>query len=238
MEEENWKPNDIDIFVYGRHARTSYVKAIVDKFIVRCAEHDLAVQEFNERWSLYCCEGYRIKIFDIKLERFHSKLSFIQFPFAHSSFDVINTFDISVVRVCFYIDSQEFYVAETDWHMIEEKCAQLAPIEWQNALPSGKEVRKLNSVIGRMQKYWERGYSFLGPPFLAVLDADGNRVRDSRVLLCDLKEYEFESDPEDSEYEPSDPEDVSADAGDTEDDSDSDSDGECSTQGEGGGTRT
>ena len=226
MEEENWVPGDIDIYVYGKHARSSYVRSIVNKFVVRCAEQHTPVRFIEETWSWYCFPDYKVLIQNVTVEGFKCKLSFIQFPFANSSFDVINSFDINIVRVCFYIYSQEFFVSQSDWHCIEEKQARLSPIEWRQALPNGRDVRRLNAVIGRMNKYSKRGYSFDSAPLLTILDKDGTSIGDADVCFGDLREYEFESEVEDSDYSDSGREDSSTDEGDG---GDWDSDGTVSS---------
>ena len=160
-EKEDWSPNDIDIFVYGNHARTSYVRKVVDEFVNIALRDGLCVTERKEKWNYYCSEAFKVLIIDVAVSGFGAKFSFVQCPLANSPPEVVSMFDMNIVRVCYYIQTSTFHVDPCDWQAIKsKKHAKISPVIWSDTAPTRKETRRLVSTLGRMRKYSRRGYRF------------------------------------------------------------------------------
>jgi len=93
-----FRPNDIDMFVYGPPAESedTYV-AFVDLLLDNVVGLGYTIVERSEHLNWYILDGEPVLIIDVKIKGIHQTISFVQSPIDTSPQEVVNRFDINIV---------------------------------------------------------------------------------------------------------------------------------------------
>jgi hypothetical protein len=101
------------------------------------------------------------------------KLSFIWHPTALSMFDVVAAYDMDIVRVIYMMCKDREDVLSLDGSVraaIHSKMATLTmDPPFQRTIPTHREVQKFSTMLKRMIKYSQRGFSFRNSPVIHAL---------------------------------------------------------------------
>lgn len=166
-KERYFQPNDIDIFIFGRDGRTKnrYVAA-VDDMVDTLVSNGYELMSRVQRKNLYILPNIPVYITDIHVAYMNATLSFVQCPVDRTAQDVIDRFDINVVKVIYDIATWTLTVNRDVQRSIELGQATVRDFIWEETAPSYRELYTFTSTLHRMEKFTRRGFHFIRTPTL------------------------------------------------------------------------
>ena len=161
----NWSVNDLDYFI-ACSDKLKFLNRV--QTIVQLLKDTLGAQKIkveNPRLNIYVSDSDPIWIVDVSMRNIKPKLSFVQSH--HSSLkDVIDNFDISIVKVVFDCKI-EMVCASTD--VVQNVISGTASVRdflMDPKAPTPEQAHAVCSTIKRMSKYGARGHRFFTYPLL------------------------------------------------------------------------
>ena len=160
-----WSPNDVDVFVCGRAGRRkaafrSVVRTIqtrMQKVLTRKGKKLIVEEEFEHNYTS------RTSVFlirNMRVEGMSMAISFIQVPEALHVGEVVEQFDLDIVKaVCNVhekVVSMPVEVASKIWL----GKAEVMDFVTQRCFPNTIEEKAIVSTMKRMRKFGGRGYRF------------------------------------------------------------------------------
>ena len=172
-----WDPNDLDVFVTGSMARrASKFRSYVNRFVNMVELSSFTLEEVEEHFNYYCLRDHKVLIINVKVKEFGIPFSFVQCPHLKDGTEVVDTFDINIVKVWIQIDTVRIVMNPEVYHCIAAKIAKVEDVVWSDVVPSRFDRAKLTSTLRRMEKYRKRGFRFLDTPLIMTEDDAENRV--------------------------------------------------------------
>lgn len=177
-----WLVNDIDFFVSGlrgqrRASFRTFVRAAMRKVetVMKAEGRTVIVgEEFENR---YAFSGMSILMHNMEVSGNDLTISFVQAPNSENMLEVINCFDIDVVKVIYNPVRRELYAPLDVVVAIENGEARVCDFGLSEGQPSEYDVKKVCSTMKRMQKYGSRGYTFKRYPKLQMSKARGSNKK-------------------------------------------------------------
>lgn len=158
-----WTPNDCDVFVIApdEDAFDHYVRSFT-AFLSRVTDSTFSLRTSTRyQYSL----GLELIFKEIEIDGIGIVLSFIYNQAAKEPADVINSFDIDIVRVSYDLATRAFTVpVDIKRNIIKNRATVLKVFKWASTTPTDIEERILAQTLSRMRKYCQRGYVFTNTP--------------------------------------------------------------------------
>ena len=178
-----FKPNDIDIFVYGDDGRTEKAfREAVLTMIHHLKDKGYYIEQCKDRVNLYIYKDTPVMIVDIKIRNLNTKLSFVQCPRDSCREDLLCRFDIDVVRVIYDIAKHTLVVNKNIQNNIEAGEATVKNFSFGLSAPNNRELHMITQTLRRMSKYASRGFRFNNIPQLLHSQADVTRTLPAKKL--------------------------------------------------------
>ena len=160
-----FRPNDIDIFVYGSDARTQ------EAFFLAVAQMNVHLKSKGYkqvrkkvRCNTYILRGIPVWIVDVRYEELSANLSFVQCPTTSTKQEVVSSFDMDIVQVIYDIPSRALIASNSVRDSIATRQATPADFEFPLSAPTSRDMYLLTSTLHRMSKYASRGFNFTRAP--------------------------------------------------------------------------
>lgn len=161
-----WNPNDVDVFLCGRPGsrRASFRAAVqgicrsLSERLARTGKQLIVEEEFEHRYTL---QPDAFLIQNVRVEGMETVISFIQVPGREDVTEVMESFDMDIVRCMCNIERQELCVPVKVASRIWKGQAEVVDFVTKLQHPTQVEERAICSTLRRMRKYGERGYTFV-----------------------------------------------------------------------------
>ena len=164
----NWAPSGVNIFVAGRvGANSSYFRDFVDMCCDNLPINDYTIRSKTWNFVNYMEYGEVNKIWtcDVALQEidmFH--LSFVQSRKRDTVNDVVDGFDINIVKVMYNAFTNKIKIEESIVPKILGGKAFVYPFTTAENIPTDQEQKRQVSTYRRMRKYSMRGFQFENLP--------------------------------------------------------------------------
>jgi hypothetical protein len=170
--DETGGVGDVDFFVCRRNGGTpalfrTYVAAAISKIVKLVAKEGRIVTVDKEMVHPYL-QGGAILIQNIWISGVSVKLSFVQAPSCRHMMDVVDMFDINVVKVIYNPYRKELYVPLDVVCGVENGLADVCDFHLNKGSPSSYDLMQVKLSLKRMNKYGNRGYYFKKYPKLMM----------------------------------------------------------------------
>ena len=129
---------------------------------IRCVveEENRVVTVLEEKRHPYANSGGELLIQDIRISGISLKVSFVQALHCKDMTEVVDGFDMNVVKVIYNPGSRKLYCSLDTVVAIESGLARVRDFEVSPGSPTTLEVARVSSTMKRMKKYGGRGYIF------------------------------------------------------------------------------
>lgn len=165
LQTPAWKPNDIDIFVAGPNgANDQLFSDFVNMCVTSAESGGFVVAQIMPKQHDYIQQGISVNIIDVIFIGSPTCFSFVQASASNTIDDVIETFDIDVVKVIYDIWGNSFRLDPVIKWNIEHLKAVVFPFYTEEHTPNSFEQRRQMITYSRMRKYEKRGFTFITAP--------------------------------------------------------------------------
>lgn len=159
--EHLFRPNDIDIFVYGDPAETH--ETFYDFFITLTNNIETAGYTITSRsqcFNWYVLPHQPVRIINITVKGLKSNLSFIQCPEDNTPQEIVDRFDMDIVQVIYDIERQSIVIADDIRRNILKRQATVKDFVFDHHFPFDRDHKMYAATSSRMFKYIKRGFTF------------------------------------------------------------------------------
>ena len=170
--EKMFRPNDIDVFVYGTPAASvESFSDFVESLTTNIETAGYAITSKREHSNWYVLEG-PILIIDVRVEGIDSKISFVQSPNDHTPQEVVSRFDMDIVQVIYDVKTQTIKVGDRIRSNILRGQATTKNFVYNRCFLSLHDYSLYGSTLSRISKYSKRGFVFpsIHPPLQCSLN--------------------------------------------------------------------
>lgn len=189
-----FKPNDIDIFVFGRDGESESVfLESVWKMVNKLGEAGKTELQIDQRTNMYVLRNTPVSIVDVRVRGIETKLSFVQCPADNTADGVVGRFDFDIVKVIYNIAEDKFRVQKLVARSIAQRCACARDTRCRFSAPDHFELQSYMSTLRRIRTYSKRGFHFKRCPILTC-DADntGEKDTDPGLLVGRMTDVDIE----------------------------------------------
>jgi hypothetical protein len=209
MLHQTWQeyPKDVDVFVSGRLSRSPVFNAWVDAQILRMANAGYVIESVQKIENSYATEdGTPIMITNVKVEGIAVIISFVQALDSADINEVMEKFDLSVVKVAYHTGIECYHCSEGTFDDLKNHITHVKNFSFAGQYPTRRERKKLESTLARTEKYSRRGFPPIALPLLLQngeqIDVDvGMEQVDDVDLGINGVSVSSESEEQDSEEE-------------------------------------
>ena len=162
-----YRPNDIDVFVYGPLGEHEYhFSAFVSELTKNIEAAGYTITERSQRYNWYVLENEPVLIVDVRVKGISAKLSFVQCPIANTSQEVVDSFDMDIVRVIYDVKDGTITVRDDVRPNILQRRATAKDFVRSHDFPTSGDFTAYGITLSRITKYSKRGFSFSNFPSL------------------------------------------------------------------------
>ena len=163
----NWVPGDADYFITAPTLSAYYERTdhliILLKQVARALGTSLLVFEYKV--NNYAHREYPIWTKNIQFEGIETQISFVSAPYANSMAEILDDFDISICKVMYDCKGTGVLITTSNvLKQIKKGEATVRNFCVHSSYPDLFECKSIASTLARMNKYGERGYTFLNYP--------------------------------------------------------------------------
>lgn len=170
--------NDVDFFVGGKNGRSAhrfrvFVADMINKVREYGAKHGKVVTVEKEIAHHYANFDGVVLIQNVRLSGVGVKLSFVQAPACDTMLEVVESFDIDVVKVILNVQRMQLHSKVEVAVAVESGNASVCDYGLQKNYPCQFDLSQVGNTLCRMRKYGKRGYLFKAYPVLKMKDRSG-----------------------------------------------------------------
>jgi hypothetical protein len=186
-----WNPNDVDVFFCGRvgSRKASFraaVRGICDRLSRQLAAEGLKLIEGEEHENRYTARPEPFLIRNVNIEGMETAVSFIQVPECEDVAELMEGFDMDIVRCLCNIEKEEVCVPVKVVSQIWKGEVAVVDFVTKQSFPSEVEEKVICSTLRRMRKYGRRGYKC--KRYSQIMSREEASARRSRARAQRLQE--------------------------------------------------